>query len=208
MAARLTSAATSFWQQVGGAGDLARKALAAVYRQELGFGPSTALTPATLAFFNMPRVEDVLHALTARNSASEFESRFIHPKMGGLARVLFDVAEAGDAIAREIVITHGTALGDHALLAARKVGIAHEPFHLVLVGGVLRHGSHGISLLRDEILAHVKKLVPGVQIAPHVFEPVVGAVMLALESLAIIIDTPVRTQLQHTLPPAHLFKTH
>ena len=198
---------TSFWQQVGGAGDLARRALVAVYRQELGFGPATALTSATLAFFNMNCVEDVLHALTARNSTEAFESRFIHPKVGGLVRVLFDVAEAGDVIAREIVVSHGEALGDHALLAARKVGIARENFYLVLAGGVLRHSPHGTSLLRDVIVAHILKAAPASQVTQTPFEPAIGAVMLALEACAIKIDDVMLAQLQHTLPPVSLFET-
>ena len=195
---------TSFWQQVGGAGDLANKALSAVYREELGFGPMTALTPATLEFFNKTRVEDVLHALTARNSAKDAESRFIHPKVGGLVRVLFDVAEAGDSVAHAIVVAHGEALGNHALLAARKVGIAHSPFTLVLTGGVLRHDS---LVLRDVIVRHILKTAPIAQWTHSSFEPAIGALMLALETRSIKIDNPVRAQLQRTLPPASLFET-
>lgn len=196
---------TSFWQQVGGAADLARQALTAVYRRELGFGPATALTPAILSFFNMGCVEDVLHTLTARKSAAEFESRFIHPKMGGLARLLFDVAAAGDEIAREIVVAHGAALGDHAVLAAHKVGIAHERFNLVLTGGVLRHSS---PLLQEAIAIQVRKSARGVHVIQSAFEPAVGALMIALEASAITIDAAVRAQLQRTLPPAYMFETY
>lgn len=173
---------SSFWQQVGGAGHLAEKALKVIYAAELQMGPSTSLTAAILAHFGMTSVEQVLHALTARATAADFESRFIHPRTGGVARVLLDVAEQGDAVARAIVLDHGHALGDYAIAAARQVGLdcGAAPFPLVLVGGVLRHPS---PLLVSAITQQIQARLPMAQPTHAAMEPALGALLLAFDQL-------------------------
>jgi hypothetical protein len=69
-----------------------------------------------------------------------------------LVRRLFDAADAGDATAYQIVILHGKALGDYAIVAARKVGLLEVPLTLVLTGGVLRNPS---PLLREALVERV-----------------------------------------------------
>ena len=195
---------SSFWQQTGGAGELANRMLRAVCAADMAMGPPTALTAALLDHFHMASVEQVLHGLTARDSAAEFESRFIHPKQGGLARVLLDVADQGDLIARRIVQAHGEALGEHALVAARKVGLLNQVYTLVLTGGVLRHRA---PLLGEAIVARVCSRSPQAQIERGALEPALGAVMLALEALHVPVDVDVRARLQATQPCADLFDT-
>jgi hypothetical protein len=135
--------------------------------------------------------------LTARERQLAFDP-------GHLARPLLDEAAAGDATARQIVVAHGEALGDYALAAARRVGIAGLPFTLILAGSVLRHPS---PLLRDAIIARVQTASPGVQPAMSRFEPAVGALFLALESAGVCVDEPLMARLSASLPPPALFAT-
>jgi N-acetylglucosamine kinase-like BadF-type ATPase len=186
----------SFWQGVQGAGELAERTLHAVYRAELGIEPATALTEAVLHYFHTNSVEDVLHLLTALGKP--------HPNIRPLARVLMNVAEAGDPIAQHIVIQQGHGLGDYALVAARKTGQVEMPFFLVLTGGVLRHRS---SLLRNAIIERVHEQAPLAKPIRSDLEPAFGAVMLALEAAKIDVSNDVLEQLRLTAPPFAFFET-
>ncbi|MEP7356777.1 MAG: hypothetical protein ABI847_06020, partial [Anaerolineales bacterium] len=188
---------TSYWQEPQGAHDLGTQALRAVYRAELGLDPPTTLTRRVLEFYGLPTVEAVLHLNTSR-------VRQPTPDVGGLARVLLDEAAAGDATARRLVAAHGAALGEYALVAARKVGLDQAPFTLVLAGGVLRHGS---DVLPAAVVARVRRDAPGVQPVITRFEPVVGAALLALEAAGVRVDEALLERLAGSLPPAALFET-
>lgn len=187
----------SYWQVPQGAHELGEAALAAVYRAELGLDPPTRLTERVLDFFRLPTVERVLHRTTARHQPP-------NPDLGPLARVLLDVAHDGDPAARRIVQQHGAALGEYALVAARQVGLEHTNFILVMAGGVLRHPS---PLLKTALVERVRADVPGVRPVMSPFEPVVGAVLLALEAAGVRPDAALLARLSATLPPAALFAT-
>lgn len=188
---------TSFWQEVGGSHDLARRALSAVYRAALEIDPPTSLTARALDLFGQSSVEDVLHLLTARIGAPR-------APMGALARALLDEADAGDHTARCIVQEHGVMFGDYAKVAARRVGLEGSPFTLVLAGGVLRHSA---TLLADSIVKRVRTSSPEVRPVTTRFEPAVGALLLALEAADVTIDEPLLSRLVSSLPLPSLFET-
>ena len=188
---------SSFWQVPQGAADLSKQALRAVYRAELGIDSPTTLTERLLAAFAAHSVEEVLHRLTARDTPRPESAR-------QLVRPLFDAAESGDATAHRIIISHGKALGDYAVVAARKVGLLEAPFPLVLTGGVLRHPS---PLLRDALVARVYEAAPGAHAIQSRFEPAAGAVLLALDLALIEVDAALLGRLETTLPGTTFFAT-
>jgi N-acetylglucosamine kinase-like BadF-type ATPase len=187
---------TSYWQEPQGAYQLGQKTLRAVFRAELGLDPPTSLTGRVLDFFGVATTEEVLHRMTGRQQPA--------PHIDRLAPFLLDEAAAGDPVARRIVQEQGAALGDYAVVAARKVGLDCTPFNLVLSGGVLRHPS---SLLRDALVERVAAAVPGVRPLISRFEPAAGAVLLALDSAGRHVDEPLLANLAATLPEAALFST-
>ena len=168
-----------------------------MYRAELGIDPPTLLTERILAIFGARSVEEILHQLTGRDLPRS-------EKRPQLVRPLFDAADAGDAAARQIVISHGKALGDYAIAAARRVGLLEIPFTLVLTGGVLRHSS---PLLRDSLVARVRDVCPGVRAIQSRFEPAAGAVLLGLDLAHIDTDAALLDRLETTLPGAAFFAT-
>ena len=188
---------SSFWQEPQGADELSTRTLRAVYRAELGIDPPTALTEQILKVFAASSVEEILHMLTARGIPRPESRR-------QLVRPLFDAAEAGDAAARRIVISHGKALGDYAIVAARRVGLLGTPFTLALTGGVLRHPS---PFLRDSLVKRVREDAPCVQAIRSRFEPVAGAVLLALDLLRIETTATLLERLETSLPEAAFFAT-
>ncbi len=184
---------TSFWQGAGGARDLAGKLLRAIYRADLGLDPPTALTPAALGFLAAGSVEEILHRATALDGPGP-------ANRDGLARVLLTVAVDGDATARGIVAAHGDELGEYALAAARRVGLEGRPFHLILAGGIFRHAT---PLLADALIARVRTTSPDITVIRSAFEPVVGALLLALEHHGVHADETVLARIRATIQLDH-----
>ena len=189
---------TSFWQETGGAFRLGEETLRAVYRAELGIDPATSLTQSVLKFFGCETVEEVLHTLTARGSSISTST------VARLAPVLLSDAATGDPAARRIVLSQGCVLADYALAAARRVGIDDEPFKLLLTGGVFRHPS---TLLATAVLARVQEHNPDVTIFRSNCEPVIGAILLALEQAGVATKPALYNRLRASLPSSALFST-
>jgi N-acetylglucosamine kinase-like BadF-type ATPase len=156
-----------FWPDDTGAAGLASEALSAIWRADLGLGPETSLTRRALTRWGATDTLELLHDFT----------RIGTPGVPTTKRALFadavlDEADAGDAVAGEIVRLAGTRLGGYARVSAARTGQLGAPFALVLCGGVFRHPS---TLLRESI---VERLPDAAPVYPTV-EPVVGAVLLA-----------------------------
>ncbi|MBE3558108.1 MAG: hypothetical protein IMW89_02660 [Ktedonobacteraceae bacterium] len=189
----------SFWLHVGGSIELSQRTLVAVYRSELGLEEPTALKRHVLDLFHVDTVEEVLHLLTGRAAWATGT-----PRIDSLTPLLLDEADAGDKVARRIVQEHGRKFGDYAVVAARRVGIEHTPFPLVLAGGVLRHPS---SLLADAIIERVRETSPEVQPVRSLYEPIFGVLLTALDMAGVTIDMAVYARLQTTFPDSTLFDT-
>jgi N-acetylglucosamine kinase-like BadF-type ATPase len=187
----------SWWQQGGGGRALGLSALQAVWRSELGIIEKTGLSERILAFYGMNSAEELLYHFTKREGV----------RLGnipGLARTVLDLAEEGDATAGAIVRDEGTNLGDYALAAARKVGIANMPFPLVLVGSVFRHDS---PILTNAILDRVHSQCSGVTVLKSELEPSAGALVMALEGVGVRVRSKIRARLKESAPPPEFFAT-
>jgi N-acetylglucosamine kinase-like BadF-type ATPase len=188
---------SSFWQEQAGAGHYGALTLKAICRAELGIDPPTQLRERALAAFDLPTVEALLERMTGRGSPLQW-------RFHGLARVLLDIAEAGDATARSIVLAEGQILGDYALAAARMVSIAQHSYPLVLAGGVLRHPS---ALLRKTIVARVRAAHPQALASISNAEPALGALILTFASVGLPVEPERRARITHTSPPGAFFAT-
>ncbi len=170
-----------FWPDRTGGYDLGRAALHAVYRDGLGLGPSTALTPRLLQRFGCSDAVDLMHAMTARGSRRRAEGP------AALTPVLLDAADEGDAVAVAIVEQAGTWLGDQARVSAARVGLAVHGAPVVLSGGVLQHTS---PLLADTIMSRL----PGAVAVRTAVPPVVGALLLGYDELGVgVAEEPLAT---------------
>ena len=185
---------SSYWQEPEGAEDLARQALRAVYRAELGI-PADQLDGAAAVTLRVPQRGGAAAFLTARDRPAPAH-------LGRLARLLLDEAAAGDPVSGQLVQRHGEALGDYALAAARQVGLEGR-YLLVTSGGVMRHPS---PLLRRSLLARVQ-VHPQVTWQASRHEPVFGALLLALELAGQTIGPAQFHRLEETCPDEALFLT-
>jgi len=164
-----------FWPDGTGGGALGAQGLAAVWRADLGVGPETTLTGRALQRWGCSDPLELLHAFTRLDTPPIPVS-----EKSLFAEVVLDEAAAGDPVAVEIVTTAGTRLGDYGRLSADRVAL-DDGFTVVLCGGVLRHPS---PLLREAILARL----PAGRPVTASTEPVVGAVLLAGDSVGDTLD--------------------
>ena len=190
---------SSWWQGPGGGGDLSVQTLRAVCRAELGIDPPTSLTEGVLGVLGYPPSKPPSTSLRGA-------TRPPTARLTRLTRVLLNEAEAGDATARGLVETHGRALGDYALAAARRVGLEslETPYSLVLAGGVLRHPS---SVLKDALVNRVLEEHSLAEVVKSSFEPAVGALIIAFQEAEVDVDAPLLDALTATSPPEVLFET-
>ncbi len=189
---------SGFWQLTQGAHAMSGLALKAVYGAELGLAPQTALTEAALAHFGAPDVEALLYGMTRR------DSRPTQAEIATFAARLLNAADEGDAVARELVLDQGQALGRYAQIAAGKVGIADRPYSLVLTGGMLRHPS---PLLIDAIIAGARASAPNARPLRSQLEPAAGVVLLALAEAGIARNDAIFQRITDTLPGSDFFVT-
>ncbi len=187
---------SSFWQETSGARQLAKDALQAVYRAELGITQNTALSERVLELYQLPNVEALLYNQTSLNA----KAVYVHE--GKITRVLLDSADEGDEVAKEILEHHATLLANTALVAIRNVDLG-SPFPVVFSGGVFKHPS---PLLREAVVRRLRKHHKEIEIINSQREPVLGALLYALEATDNLADTTL-ARLEARLPPTSFFET-
>ena len=189
---------SSFWQAPQGAGELARGALAAVVRSELGILPATPLRDRLLAATGDIDVEAALHRFTARE-------RLDAAVIGPVVQALLTTAGSGDPVALAVVERHGTGLGEIAAAAARRVGIHDMNYALAFCGGLARAGAE---ILVGAAAAAVEAAGQSPQrVAPR-WEPAVGAVVIALHAAGVTVGGGVAQKLDQTAPDGLIYDVH
>ncbi len=162
----------------GGGWAIAQEAIRAVCRAWDGRGPPTALTRLVLQTLHLPSVEDMIIELyqLEMGRSSRVDAQDLHR----LVPVVFEAAYAGDAVAQELVVRIGTEVGVTASAVIAKLDLAQTEVEVVLAGGVFKGKG---PLLMDTVAQTVHRFAPKARLRPLTREPVVGAVLWALEEL-------------------------
>ncbi len=154
----------------GGGGGIGMAAQWHAVRASDGRGPQTALMEAIPQHFGLREPLDLAEALHLGEISWN--------RIAGLVPVVMRVADAGDQVARSIVLR----LADEVFLLAKsaitRLGLAAEPVPVVLGGGILAAGN---PLLIDTTTKLITTEFPGaeVRVLPQV--PVVGAALMGLD---------------------------
>lgn len=156
----------------GGGGHLASLTLWHAVRGDDGRGPHTAISAAVATHFGYPSAEAV--------AAAVHLGSLDHDRLNELTPVLFQVATAGDPVARGVVAQQANEIALMATTAAGRLGLLDSPFSVVLGGGVLR-ARHALLLdaIDDQLHASAPKAAITVVDAP----PVLGAALSCLDAL-------------------------
>jgi N-acetylglucosamine kinase-like BadF-type ATPase len=156
----------------GGGDELGTLALWHASRAEDGRGPATGLTDAVAGFFGLGSAAEV--------AAAAHLDPAIGARLRELTPVLFEVARAGDEVARSVVIRQGEEVAVLAIAALRRLDLTSKPATVVLGGGVLR----GLDpLLHQVIRSALASAAPLAEITVVTDPPVVGSALLGLASL-------------------------
>jgi N-acetylglucosamine kinase-like BadF-type ATPase len=105
-------------------------------------------------------------------------------EVASLCPVIVRVAQQGDWKAIEILKEAGYELGRAGAAIIERLGMERAKFAVVPFGGVFRAGDLVLQSFTETIL----KVAPRAQVVKPRFEPMVGAVLLALDSIGVTID--------------------
>lgn len=157
----------------GGGGALCVEAFRAVIRAWDGREPETLLTPLVLAELGYDSVQAMYDDYLDYDRSPPLK----------LARLLFEAAAQGDAVAISILEAQGIELGKSVKAIVNKLGMACDTFDVVLAGSIVVRGTG--DFVRAPIEAATRATAPGARVVKLTVEPVVGAVWLAVESTGI-----------------------
>ncbi len=173
----------------GGGTDIAQEVIRLVCRAWDGRGQPTILTEMVLSVLGLTSVEGLISAL--------YQGQIDQRRLLDLVPLVFEAAYTGDQVAQDLLVRVGTEVGITAGAIIRRLGLENTDVEVVLGGSVFKGKG---PLLIDTVTQVVHRIAPRAVIVLPEFEPVVGAVLLALERLGIEVDTAVYEHLRATLP--------
>ena len=156
------------FDEYGGAADLVWKAMGAVTAAWSRRGPATRLTELFMERAGASSPEHLLEGL----SQGELS---IGPDA---APLVFEAAEAGDAVAAECITWVGRELGSLAVGVIRQLAFEDLEFEVVQVGSMHNGGPRVFEPMRESVHA----VAPEARFVRLTAPPVVGAVLLGMEA--------------------------
>ncbi len=148
---------------------IARDGLAAVLRAYDGRGPATMIRERLHAEVHLEPA-DLPRAIYAQTTHADDIARY--------AKIVFDSADAGDAVARAILDRAANELALSVLAVARRLKLVDGAFPVAYVGGIFKAGEVLLAPLRAAIAAEAPKAT----LQPPLKTPVEGAAQMAIRA--------------------------
>jgi N-acetylglucosamine kinase-like BadF-type ATPase len=168
----------------GGGGSLCVEAFRSVIRAWDGREQPTLLTQLVLDDLGYENVQAMLDDYLDHDKSPPLR----------LAKLLFQAASQGDAVAKEILRNQGVELGKSAKAVIKHLHMGSENFDVVLAGSVVTRGEG--DFVQTYIEHAVKEVAPLATIVKLTVEPVVGAVWLAVEASGITLPEEIDHRLR------------
>lgn len=153
----------------GGGHGLGSEALWHAARDVDGRGPHTRLTAALERQFGVP-----VTTLTEQLHLGERE----YGDLARLSPTVFDVADAGDAVAQSLVDRQADEVVAFVRACVNRLCLADRAIPVVLGGGILQAGQ---PRLDDRIAAGIAEIAPSARLVTPSHPPILGAALLTLE---------------------------
>lgn len=167
---RVTGGGEWFGEHAGGS-DLVAWAVRAVAESWTQRGPATQLETALIARAGAKNLSELLEGIYL--GRYEFTASD--------APLVFRVANAGDAVAEELVRHAGRELGSLAIGVIRQLSLEREEFEVVQIGSMF----NGSPLLTETMLTVIHAVAPGAKPVRLESPPVVGGVLLGMEQVGL-----------------------
>lgn len=149
-------------------------------------GPQTKLADALIEHVGARDLDDLIRGYTTYEYQIGAEA----------APLVFRVAEAGDAVAQELLEWAGCELGEMANAVIRQLEFEKLEFDVVMTGSMFEGGQRLIEPMRRTI----HKLAPGARLVRLTVPPVLGAVLLGMEAGRLPITPAIRAAMRSTIP--------
>ncbi len=179
-----------FTGDYGGGGDIAMSGIGAAFRAWDGRGEPTLLQDAVLRAFNAPDFPTLAEYWADRKVTYEHVRH--------LAPLIFEISTQGDEVATRIIREQGVELATSAVAMLRKLELIDVDCDVVL-GGSLFWGKG--DLLLKTVSELVGEKAPKAHVTRIDVPPVVGSVLLALESTGAVPSPDLKAILRQNLPP-------
>jgi N-acetylglucosamine kinase-like BadF-type ATPase len=158
----------------GGAFDVVRNALRAALRAEEGWGPATHLRQMLLEASGGSDVNDVLHRF--------YTDAFPRQRVAALAPLVDQAADAGDEVARQVLLEAGRNLARYGAAVRERLFAAGDTVPVVQVGGAFQS-----RFVRDGFAEGFAG--GGSEIVMPRFDPAVGALLAAYAAAGVSVDS-------------------
>ncbi len=155
-----------------GGSALAQRAIQAVLDAEAGLTGPTALTGLLLDFFGFRSVDELL---MAKVTVGLGERRKLE-----VPKLLEQAAAMNDPAALDVLAQFGRDIARYAVAGLRRMDMLEGPVEVVLSGSVFKCR---IPVLEESVAAEIHRHAAGARIVDSVYEPVIGAVLMALDGL-------------------------
>ena len=165
---------------VGSSGWLGLQSMIATVREFDGRGAPTVLSARVLEAIEIEDVDQILHRVDSEGLTRR--------EMGELAKLVTEAAREGDLVAQEIIATGVDELATLVATVADRLELADRlgEVPVAVTGGLSK--AQGVFL--DPLRAALRQRAPACRLIKPQLQPVIGAILLALESLGIAL-TPV-----------------
>ena len=160
----------------GSAYRIGATALRVAARAYDGRGPQTKLVSALSGALNLSGFRETVE----RVYLEKMESR----EIAALSRIAYEVAKSGDEAAREIFVQAGKELAEAVTAAVRCLNLPDKELLVSYQGSVFE----ACELVRACFTEVLKQTFPSVMVTPPQFEPIIGALFIACESLGWNLD--------------------
>jgi N-acetylglucosamine kinase-like BadF-type ATPase len=164
----------------GGGNDLIRTAMARAFQADQGRGRDTLLRPRLLTLLGYSDYDALSRAIHLGGMSAALDP----DRRRAMVDLVFAAAGEGDAVAQDILVDMGTALGHAAGAAVRRMlhadpAVEQAPAVEVVMAGSVWKGRH--PLMADAFRLTLHRYA--VRVDPHLAlrEPVAGAVLLAVQ---------------------------
>lgn len=168
-----------------GGGALGRRTVQAVLDSEAMLLPPTKLTQAVLEYLGF----DTVDAMLQKKVTDGLDSG----KVLRLPEVLERVALAGDEVAKDVLRIFGRDIARYVTAGLRRFGMQDDEVDVVLSGSVFKCRAPE---LEDTVVTEILAEAPKAKIVECEYEPIVGAVLLALDQLNVSEDENVLKQIR------------
>jgi len=169
---RVVGGASHWSGEFAGGYDILARAMRAVTFQWTRRGPDTTLTEIFIAAAGAANLDDLITGMYVHRY-DPFDRKLILK--------VFEIAEAGDPEALNVLRWAGRELGGLVNGVIRQLDLQNEAFDVVLIGRVFR----GHPLIAETLYRTVQPLAPQARLVHLTAPPVVGAVLLGMEKAGI-----------------------